>query len=239
MFSGRNDPIKILLIDDHAIVRAGVRMLIETRPGFEVVGDVANGQDALDVIAREKLDIILLDLDLDGESGLDLLPQLREAQRHARVIVLTGMSDPSIQRVIVQAGAMGLVHKSQTKELLLRAIEKVHAGEVWLDRQTIAALIGEFSGAPSSMPIDPEEAKIRSLTEREHEVVKLIFEGCSNRQIAQRLSISETTVRHHLSSVFSKLEVVSRLELVVYAHRHGVVPKPHPVRTSQYVFGRK
>lgn len=239
MAPGQQNPIRILLVDDHAVVRAGIRMLIECRPGFEVVGDVSKGQDALDILGREHVDIILLDLDLDGENGLDLLPQMRAARRQARVIVLTGVSDSATQRAAVQAGAMGFIHKSQTKDLLLRAIEKVHAGEAWLDRQTIAALIGEMSGATSAVPVDPEEAKIRSLTDREHEVVKLIFEGCSNRQIAQRLSISETTVRHHLSSVFSKLEVASRLELVVYAHRHGVVSKPHPARNNQYTFGRK
>jgi DNA-binding NarL/FixJ family response regulator len=222
----------VLLIDDHTIVRLGIRILIESGTGFDVVADVGNSQEALAVLKQEQVDIILLDLDLGEESGLDLLPQLRAAQKSVRVIALTGTSDPSIQRAVVMAGAVGLLHKRQTKELLLRAIEKVHAGEVWLDGPMIATLISELSGGRDSASGDPEAAKIRSLTEREHQVVKLIFEGCSNRQIAERLSISETTVRHHLSSVFGKLEVSSRLELVVYAHRHrlglqhGAAPGP-------------
>jgi two-component system, NarL family, nitrate/nitrite response regulator NarL len=239
MSTHRTGQIKILLIDDHTIVRLGLRMLIETGSGMEVVGDVGNGRDALSVLANKQVDVILLDLDLGEESGLELLPQLRAAQKDVRVIALTGSADVAIQRAVVMAGALGLLHKSQTKELLLRAIEKVHAGEVWLDRLTIANLITELSGVGGSAPIDPEAAKIRSLTEREHEVVKLIFEGCANRQIAERLSISETTVRHHLSSVFSKLEVGSRLELVVYAHRHRLGLQHDAAQSARFTATRK
>lgn len=228
MVSGSGSPIRVLIVDDHTVVRYGLRMIIESRAGFQVVADVGSGKEALEVVANEPVDIVVLDLNLGDENGLDLIAQLRAAQPDVRVIVLTAIADPMLQRSVVMAGALGLLHKSQTKDMLLRAIEKVHAGEVWLDRVTIAELIGQLSGAGQPAPVDPEEAKIRSLTEREHEVVKLIFEGCSNRQIAQQLSISETTVRHHLSSVFSKLEVSSRLALVVYAHRHKAMLDRHP-----------
>lgn len=229
-------PIKILLIDDHTIVRIGIRMIIESREGYEVVGDVGSSVEALEIAARKQVDIILLDLNLGEESGLELIGQLTALQQSARVIVLTATANQSVLRSVVLAGARGLLHKGQTRDLLLRAIEKVHAGEVWLDRQMIAELIGELSGA-NRPAVDPEEVKIRSLTEREHEVVNLIFEGCSNRQIAQRLSISETTVRHHLSSVFSKLEVANRLALVVYAHRHKALLE-HAASSGAH-YGRK
>ena len=220
-------PIRVVIVDDHVVVRTGLRMLIESRPGIIVVGEAGNGAEALAVVARTQPNIIVLDLDLGGESGLDYFPGLRTAASTARVLVLTGVRDPELHRRAVRLGSMGLVRKEEAAEVLLQAIKKVHAGEVWLEPAMIASVLGEMTGTRASQLLDPEAAKIASLTEREREVVTLMSQGLRNKQIADRLGISETTVRHHLTSIFAKLGVADRLELVIYTYRHGLTGPSH------------
>jgi DNA-binding NarL/FixJ family response regulator len=215
-------PIRILLIDDHAIVRTGLRLLIDSQPGMVVVGEAANRAEALELADRLQPDIILLDLMLGEESGLDLLPELRSLAQRSRVLLLTGVHDTEEHLRAVRLGATGLVLKSQASEMLIKAIEKIHAGEVWLDAAIVASVVAEVSGRPADRMIDPEAAKLATLTQREREVIALICEGLSNKSIGERLHISETTVRHHLTSIFDKLGVTNRLELVIYAYRHGL-----------------
>jgi DNA-binding NarL/FixJ family response regulator len=218
--------IRVLLVDDHAVVRAGLRMLIESQPGLSVVGEAAKRADALAIAAREHPNIILLDLDLGGDSGLDLLPDLLTTATQSRVILLTGMRDPQAHHRAVLLGAMGVVLKEQAAEVVVKAIEKVHAGEVWLDRSMTARVLAEMSRTRTAKETDPEAIKIASLTEREREVIPLIGEGLKNKQIGDRLCISEATVRHHLTSIFSKLGVSDRLELVIYVYRYGLAKPP-------------
>ena len=217
--------IRVLLIEDHAVVRAGLRLLIESKPDLMVVGEAANNADALALAAREQPDVILLDLDLGAENGIDLLPGLRTVAGQARVLVLTGMRDVQGHRLAIRRGARGLVHKEQAPEVLLKAIVKVHAGEVWLDRAMLTSVLDEIA-VGETRPANSEAARIVTLTEREHEVIALVGEGLKNKQVGERLFISETTVTHHLSSVFSKLEVSDRLELIIYAFRHGLAKMP-------------
>jgi DNA-binding NarL/FixJ family response regulator len=213
--------IRILLVEDHAVVRAGLRLLIESRPGLLVIGEATNHDDALALAAREQPDIILLDLDLGAEHGRDLLPRLLAAASQARVLILTGVRDADEHRQAIRQGAMGLVLKQQAPDTLLKAIEKVHAGEVWVDRTMLAHVLSEMvSGGPR--PADTTAARIASLTDREREVLALVTNGLKNKRISERLSITETTVRHHLTSIFAKLGVESRLELVIFAHQHGL-----------------
>jgi DNA-binding NarL/FixJ family response regulator len=219
-------PIRILLIDDHTLVRAGLRMLIESRPGLQVVGEAVNRHDVLALAACEQPDLILLDLDLGGSSGLDFLPELLSVATAARVLILTGVYDLELHRRAVRLGAMGVVVKEKAAEILFQAIEKVHAGEVWLERAMVASVLGEMTRRGEPAHTDPEAAKIAALTAREREVIVLVGEGLKNRQIAQRLFISETTVRHHLTSIFGKLGVADRLELVIYAYRHSLAKIP-------------
>jgi DNA-binding NarL/FixJ family response regulator len=217
--------VRILLVDDHAVVRAGLRMLIESRPGLAVVGEAATTSDAVATAGREQPDLILLDLDLGGDSGLDILPELFATAKQARVLLLTGVRDPEEHHRAIRLGAMGVVLKEKAAEDLLKAIEKVHAGEVWLDGALMARVLGRsLPGDPATT--NPEVAKIATLTEREREVIALICEGLQNKLIGERLFISETTVRHHLTSIFDKLGVTNRLELVIYAYRHGLAKLP-------------
>lgn len=216
--------IRIMLVDDHSIVRTGLRMLIESNANMSIVAMASSGAEALDLAVRETPDLILLDLDLGRENGLHLIPQLLEKNSAVRILVLTGLRDSGVHRNAIKAGGAGVVLKDQAAEVLIKAIEKVYAGEVWIDRGTMGNLFqemmrnGDAAGA--------EQSKIKDLTERELQVIKLIAEGLKNKEISKRLFISETTVTHHLTSIFSKLEVSDRLELVIYSFTHGLAKMP-------------
>src|SRR5919197_2687226 len=214
--------IGVLLIDDHVVVRAGLRMFLESQAGVTVVGEAATPDDALALAMREHPDIVLLDLDLGAADGLNLLPLLRSAVPEVHVVVLTGIRDPEIHRRAVRLGAMGLVPKETSPDVLLRAITTVHAGGAWLDSILVASILGEVNRTGTGSSTDPEALKIAALTAREREVVDLVAQGLKNQAIANRLCISEATVRHHLTSIFAKLGVVDRLELTVYVYRHGL-----------------
>lgn len=224
--SSAANAIHILLVEDHTIVRAGLRMLLESQPGMCVVGEAADRNAALVSAACTQPEIILLDLDLGGQLSLDLIPDLLARAPGARIILLTGVRDSAVHRQAVRLGAMGLVLKEKAVEVLFQAIEKVQAGEVWLERSLIANVLGDLTRARGPQPEDREQAKCATLTEREREVIALVGEGLKNQQIAERLYISGTTVRHHLTSIFSKLGLSDRLELLLYAYRHGLA-RPH------------
>jgi DNA-binding NarL/FixJ family response regulator len=216
--------IRVLIVDDHELVRTGLRLLLERHPSMTVVGEAANRADVLAIVVREQPDIILLDLDLCGESSLDFLPELLGGANRARVILVTGVRAPEEHYRAVHLGAMGLVRKEQAADVLIQAIEKVHAGEIWLEAAMVTRALAEMSGqrAVGEAQTNLEAAKIARLTAREREVIALIGEGLYNTQIAARLSISEATVSHHLTSIFAKLGLANRFDLVIYAYRHGL-----------------
>jgi DNA-binding NarL/FixJ family response regulator len=219
-------PIRVLIVDDHEVVRAGLRMLIESHAGLALAGEAGTRAEALAAAARDRPDVIVLDLDLGGENAVDDIPELLATAPGARVLVLTGVRDPELHRRAVRLGAMGVVRKEKAAVVLLAAIERVHAGEAWLERGMIGSLLSEMRRPQAAAPADPEQARIATLTKREREVIVLAGQGLKNRQLAQRLSISETTVRHHLTSIFDKLGVGDRLELVIFAYRHGLAKPP-------------
>ena len=221
----RAGQLRILIVDRHLIVSAGLRLLIEDQAGMKVVAMAGNETEALAFAAVESPDLILLDLDLGGENGLTFLPKLRDVAKNARVLVLTGLRDSEAHQEAMRLGAMGVVLKDQSAEVLIKAIKKVHAGEVWIDRVTMGNVTNEMRRKDSNHR-DADEDKINYLTRREREVISLIAEGLKNKQIAARLFVSETTVTHHLSSIFSKLGVSDRLELVIYAFAHKLAKMP-------------
>jgi DNA-binding NarL/FixJ family response regulator len=211
-----------MLVDDHKVVREGLRLLIQSQPGFKVVGDAGNSKEALLVAAREQPDVILLDLDLGTESGIDIIPQLLATARSARVLALTGLRDPEVHRQAILHGAMGVVQKENASQVLLKAIEKIHAGEIWYDRSKLGSVLADFSRGPEAKGTDAAAANGPTLTQRESEIVALVSQGLQNKQIADKLFISHITVRHHLTSIFAKVGVSSRLELIVYAYNQGL-----------------
>jgi DNA-binding NarL/FixJ family response regulator len=216
-------PITVMIVDDHVVIRSGLRMLIEHDQQMRVVAMAGNQAEAMERAAKETPDVIVLDLLLGDEDALTFLPELCQASPKSRVLVLTGVQNPDAHRRAIRRGAMGIVLKEHAADQLLKAIEKVNKGEVWIERSMMGSMIQELSKPPM---VDPEMVKIESLTEREREVIALVGEGLKNKQVGERLFISETTVTHHLSSVFSKLEVSDRLELIIYAFRHGLAKMP-------------
>jgi DNA-binding NarL/FixJ family response regulator len=223
--------IHILMVDDHQILRAGLRMLIESSPKMVVVGEAGNCRDALFLAANTQPDIILLDISLGQENGLDCLTGLFAAAESARAIILTGSDNPAEHHRAVALGAMGVVYKEQASQVLLKAIECVHAGEVWMERSMIARVLNELAPPGGEKKSSPEMRKISLLTEAERKIVALLCEGLTNKQLAERLFLSESTIQNHLTSIFSKLDVSNRLSLVIYAFREGLVePKQKPTR---------
>ena len=218
--------IRILLMDYHTLVREGLRILIERDKNKEVVGETGSRAEAITLPNRLNPDIILLEPNLDGELDLQLIPELLAGPRHVRIILLTGIREAQIHYQAVQLGAMGVVPKTGNSKILLKAIEKVHQGEVWIDRIMMAQVLTRMSNPYRNGRYDVETTKIAKLSERELEVVGLIGKGLKNKEIAERLYISEVTVRHHLTSVYSKLGVSDRLELIIYAYRNGLAELP-------------
>lgn len=204
---------------------AGFRLLLESHPGLAVIGEATDHEEALSVVAREQPDVIVLDLDVGAAPPLELIAGLLEVAPDARVVALTGANDPSLDRKAVRHGAVGLIGKAQRADVLFQAIEKVHAGEAWIDRRTVASVHRELTRR-STQP-DSEAERMAALTSREWQVLGLVAEGLRNRQIAGRLSIAEATVRHHLTSIFEKVGVADRLGLVVHVYRHGLAGPSH------------
>jgi DNA-binding NarL/FixJ family response regulator len=219
-------PIRILLLDHQSLVRDGIRMILHDSPYFQVVGEAGESEQALALAKQSEVDIILIELNLDGELNTEIIPELIRVNRQARIILLTGIEESPILQLAVQMGAMGVVSKTSNRQTLYKAIEKVHAGEVWIDRAMMATVLTQISRSRLDDQEDPELARIASLSDREREVISLIGKGLKNKEIATRLSISEITVRHHLSSIYSKLNVSDRLELTIYAYRNGLADLP-------------
>jgi DNA-binding NarL/FixJ family response regulator len=216
-------PIRILLVDDHQSLLWGLAKLIESEgPGMELVGVAADMAEALVVARREQPDVILLDLDLGGVNSLDSLPALRKAAE-AYVLILTGVRDTELHDRAMLSGARGIVHKEESAETILKAIRNVSRGEIWLERLATGRVFSKFLSAKND-EASPDETRIATLTPREREIINIIInQGRStNKQIADELRLSEYTLRNHLTSIYSKLEVDNRLELVMYALKHGL-----------------
>ena len=220
-------PIRVLLIDDHRSILWGLERLIESgKPAMEVVGTATNCTDALKLVDEAAPDLILLDIGLGDQNGVDEIPNLL-ARSRAKILVLTGMRDESIHDKAVLAGASGVVEKEAPAETILAAIEKVHEGQLWLDRAATGRIFLELSRENAAQSADPERAKIQSLTDREREIVAVAAShaGANAKAIAEMLYISEHTLRNHLTSIYDKLDVANRLELFAYAHKHGLTKR--------------
>ncbi len=220
-------PIRVLLVDDHKTLLWGLVKLIEgERPRMEVVGAATNLAEAMEAARRDEPDVILLDVDLAGENSLDHLPELLKETK-ARVLVLTGMRDPEIHDHAVMKGARGVVSKEESADVILKAIAKIHAGELWLDRAATGRVFSQLSKTNGATPSDPEAEKIAQLTPRERDVIHAIVttSPSTNRKIAEQLNVSESTLRNHLTAIYSKLGLSNRLELFMYALGHDLAKK--------------
>ncbi len=211
-------PIRILIADDHALFRDGLRRLLQAEPGLEVVGEASDGDVLVDLVRKTKPDILLLDLSMPRRDGMEVLRELLANRLPVRTLLLTA----SIEKLqIVQAlklGAYGVIMKESTTRQLVDGIRCVMAGEYWVGRESVSDLVRALrSVAPA---VERLERRDYGLTARELEIVTLVVAGYSNPDIAQRCAISEQTVKHHISNVFDKLGVSNRLELALFAVNH-------------------
>jgi DNA-binding NarL/FixJ family response regulator len=204
--------IRVLIVDDHPVVRQGLRALLDVQDGIEVVGDTGEGASALSLAASLVPDVILLDLKLPGMDGIAVLGELGECP--ARVLVLTSATDPSSASLAMRAGAAGVVYKDIDPDALVRAIRSVHDGNVLLSPQAAGPLVRSSGGALAGDGID-------QLTSREREVLAELAKGRSNREIARALTVSEKTVKAHVSAVLAKLGVQDRTQAALIAVKHS------------------
>jgi two-component system nitrate/nitrite response regulator NarL len=215
--------IRILLVDDNELFRAGVKSLISANEIFAIVGEAKDRAQAVNLTRRERPHIVLINIELRSTNGLDIIPDVIAARKNCRVAVLTDSRDPEVHRRAMSMGAIGIISKEDPPESLLNALKRVHAGSVWLDRLVAAKMLGDLSRGQKE---DPNGKNIATLTKREREVIRLAGEGLDNKQIGERLFISMVTVHHHMTSIYSKLAVKNRLELIVYAYKNRLADLP-------------
>ena len=205
--------IRLLLVDDHAVVRQGLRLFLQRDPGLEIVGEAVHGQDALEQVARVAPDVVLMDLLMPTMDGVEATRCLREAHPEVEVIALTSVLEDGLVVRAVEAGATGYLLKDANAETIVEAIHAAARGEVHLHPEAAKRLVREVRTP------DMREA----LTERETEILRHVARGLSNKDIAKRLDLSDATVRTHLSNVFSKLNVSSRTQAALFALKEGLV----------------
>ncbi|RJF92836.1 DNA-binding response regulator [Noviherbaspirillum saxi] len=213
-----------MLVDDHGTMVWGLQKLIEGAPSnMTVVGTAKTCREALDGASRFSPDIILLDLDLGGEDAVDIIQEL-QTRFEGRILVLTGTRDRSQLDKAVLRGARGVLSKDAPAEQVLRAIEKVHQGQIWVEQEMLGRVLGELMNPSENKSRSADDERIALLTSRENNIVRMLVEhsGAPNKAIAERLFISEHTLRNHLTSIYRKLGVSSRLELYVYAVKHQI-----------------
>jgi len=214
--------IRVMLVDDHQTMLWGLTKLIESeKPRMDVVGTATTCDEALAKIGLLHPDVILLDLDLNGVSALEVLPALL-SNSASNVLIFTGARDQATLDLAIFKGARGVLRKDASAEHVIKAIEKTAAGEIWLDRQTLGRVFSEFVVPKAPPQRDPAVEKHESLTAKEQKVIYAVVEGSGalNAALAERLFISEHTLRNHLTSIYHKLGVSNRLELYVYAVKH-------------------
>jgi DNA-binding NarL/FixJ family response regulator len=212
--------IRIALADEHTLFRAGLRKLLAAEPDFEVVAESRGGPELFPLVETIQPDVILLDLQMPGVDGLDVLRELHNGSHPARILVLTARENEEELAQAMKLGASGIVLKTSGTELLMQAIRKVCEGEIWLDGRVTANVIKQLAETRPPSPRSSDEPG--GLTPREREIAALVGQGYKYREIAEMLSISEQTVKNHLRNMFHKLGVSDRLQLALYAIHHNL-----------------
>jgi DNA-binding NarL/FixJ family response regulator len=206
--------IRVAIVDDHTMLREGLRKVLAMEDDLEVVADTEDAREAARIAKETNPDVMLLDLRMPGTGGLEVIGPIHEASPGTKVLILTASDDRRDHVAALTQGARGIIMKDSAAETLVTAIRAVHDGQAWVDRDITGTLLEEpaHRGGPEHAGADKPQ-----LTVRESEIVDLVIAGCRNREISERLSISEKTVKAHLSNIFAKLGVRDRLELAIYA----------------------
>jgi two-component system, NarL family, response regulator LiaR len=210
------EKIRIFVADDHIIVREGLRALLSTEPDVDIIGEAADGKEAVTAVRALRPDVILLDLVMPQMSGLDVIVAVTQENPQARILVLTSFSDDDKVFPAIKAGALGYLLKDSSPQELIQAIRDVYHGEPSLDPNIALKLLREFK-EPTDQPPAPE-----SLTDREMKVLSLVSRGLTNQEIAEILVISERTVRTHVGNILNKLHFANRTQAALYAIRKGM-----------------
>jgi two-component system, NarL family, nitrate/nitrite response regulator NarL len=218
--------IRVLVADDHVIFRDGLRKLLESEDDIKIVGEASNGNECVRMLTKLKPDILLLDLRMPDKDGLAVLEEANLDSLTTRVIVLTEAEDERDAVRAMRLGARGIVPKQTARDLLVKSIRRVYSGEIWLNNRLTAEVMKAFT---SSSDIGARREPM--LSDREKEIVQLIAQGFRNKEIAEKLFISEQTVKNHLHNIFDKLGVSDRLELALYAIHHRLIE--HELPTSR------
>jgi DNA-binding NarL/FixJ family response regulator len=225
----RRTGITAVVVQTHQLTRSALRALLEAR-GIIVLGEAGTIDQACVSVAETAADVLISDVDVAGHSMIAALPSLRAASPRTRVVILTSTHDLCLHARALDAGATAVVPMEHSADVLMDAIKTIQDGSRWLAGSTRG---GTFGKMPRRSIMDnPEVTKIRSLTRREHDIVRLVAEGLNNLQIAGRLFISQATVRNHLTSILDKLDLSNRFELAVYSFRQGLVSYPRPFESG-------
>ena len=217
--------VRLLIADDHPIVRDGLKKLLQLEDDFEVVGEAGDGREVLEKVRELDPDVLLLDLRMPNLDGLGALQALQQVNKRTRVIILTASEDKNEFVQAMKLGCSGIVLKQTAPDLIVKSIRKVNSGEIWLDSHTTAAVMRTFSTGSEESGGGSGGGKGRErspLSTREREIVALVAQGYKNKEMAEKMFISEQTVKNHLHNIFDKLGVSDRLELALYAIHKGL-----------------
>jgi DNA-binding NarL/FixJ family response regulator len=215
-----DDTVRVVLVDDQELVRSGLRRILRRRDGFDIVAECADGVEVPDAVASADPDVVVMDLRMRHVDGIEATRQLRAAGGPP-VLVLTTFDDDELLSGALRAGAAGFLLKDSSADDLIRAVRTVAGGDSWLDPAVTARVLTRYRDAPARPRSEPD--RVDALTDRELEVLRAIGSGWSNQEIAQRLVISELTVKSHVGRIFTKLGVRDRAAAIVYAFDHGIV----------------